>query len=184
MLNRKMQSVFYVAALLLVSAIPAAAQNGGAASVGVAFATKDVGTGINADYARVFRDMGMDRSQSWLVDFSWNHNSIFDVGINTVLVQAGWRYSGRAGDKATFHGQVGAGIARFSASAGGLVGELCDLVGEDCSEGDTDFVITPAGGLTYWFSDTKGVKGQLNIPIAGGDSFVRFDINVVFKLGS
>jgi hypothetical protein len=44
----------------------------------------------------------------------------------------------------------------------------------------------PAGAVTYWFSATKGVKGQLGIPLLlggdGADGTIRFDINFVWKL--
>ena len=190
MRNRIVQSVFLVAAVFLVSAIPAAAQTD-AFSVGLAMLSSDGGVGVNADYSRATGTRANDRTIGWVGDFSFNHKGfdglgVADVSINTLMVDGGIRLAGKAGEKATWHVQGTAGIAHVSGSSD-LVQSVCDLVGIDCSVSDTSFLIMPAGALTYWFSDRSGVKGQLGIPIfVTGDTgnAIRFDINYVMKLGS
>ena len=159
--------------------MPAGAQ--GAASAGLTFFGDNLGVGVDADYARQYRTVGADRPLSWLVDGAFAHKGEGGASFNTVMLGGGVRVEGKAGDKATWHGQGTAGIMHT-----GFDSDLCDLLDIDCGGGSTDFVIMPAGAITYWFSDTKGVKGQLGIPLAlGGDgagSTIRFDINFVWKL--
>ena len=191
MRNRIVQSVFLVAALFLVSAIPAAAQTD-AFSAGLAFLSDEGGVGVNADYSRATSTRANDRTLGWVGDFAFNHKGFggfgTDFSINTVMVSGGVRLAGKAGDKATWHVQGTAGLIHAGASIDGLTQSICDLAGVDCDTSSNSFMIMPGGALTYWFSDKSGVKGQLNIPIAvGGDgsgSAIRFDINYVMKLGS
>jgi hypothetical protein len=188
--NRIVQSVFVAAALLFVSAIPAAAQTD-AFSVGLAFLSDNGGVGVNADYSKATSMKANDRTMGWVVDGSFNHKGFggfgTDFSINTLIVDGGVRLAGKAGDKATWHVQGTAGIVRFNVSIDGLTQSICDLAGVDCSASSTSFIIDPGGAFTYWFNEKGGVKGQLTIPIAiGGDnsgSMTRFDINYVMKLG-
>ena len=178
MVNRIVQGSVLAAALLITSAIPAAAQ--GAASAGITFFGDNLGVGIDADYARQYKSMGMDRTLSWLVDGAFAHKGEAGASLNTFMLDGGVRLEGNAGANATWHAQGTAGFMHTS-----LDSDLCDLLNIDCG-GSTDFVIMPAGAVTYWFSATKGVKGQLGIPLVlggdGADSTIRFDINFVWKL--
>lgn len=189
MRNRIVQSVFVAAALLFVSAIPAAAQTD-AFSAGLAFLSDEGGVGVNADYSRATGTKSNDRTIGWVGDVSFNHKGFggfgSDFSVNTFMVDGGIRLAGKAGDKATWHVQGTAGIAHASVSIDGLTQSICDLAGIDCSASDTAFMIMPGGAVTYWFSEKGGVKGQLNIPIrVSGDtgSSIRFDVNYVMKLG-
>jgi hypothetical protein len=182
--------VFLVAALFLVSCLPAAAQTD-AFSVGLAFLDNNGGVGVNADYSKATSTKGNDRTMGWVGDVSFNHKGFgsiagSDFSINTFMVDGGLRMAGKAGDKATWHVQGTAGIIHQGSSIDNLTQSICNLAGVDCSTGATSFLIMPSGAVTYWFSDKGGVKGQLNIPIAvvGGNtgSAVRFDINYVMKL--
>jgi hypothetical protein len=183
--NRIVQSVFLVGVLFAVSVMPAFAADG-TAEFGLSTASSNVGLGVNGEYASKLKDMGTDRSSSWLVDIAYLHKGFDTFGsnfsVNAFQIQGGWRFTGKAGDKGSWHVQVAAGINRSSASLGGLAASVCDSVGIDCSASSTDFVITPAGAYTYWFGGDKGVKAQLNIPIAGGSSFTRFDVDFVLKM--
>jgi len=179
--------VFLAAALFLVSAIPAAAESD--ASVGLAFLSGQGGIGVNADYFMMNKDMGNDRTSGFGGDVSFNRKSYGGFGsdftVTTLIAEGGYRYQGKAGDKGTWHVQGTAGIIRFSVGLDNLTQSICTLAGIDCNASSTGFVITPAGAYTYWFSDTKGVKGQVNIPIAvsgGYGSASRVDINIVFKM--
>jgi hypothetical protein len=188
--NRIVHSVFLGAALVLASVIPSAAQTN-AFSVGLAMLTDDGGVGVNADFSKATSTKANDRTMGWVGDVSFNHKGfdglgVGDVSLNTFMVDGGIRLAGKAGEKANWHVQGTAGIAHVSASSD-LAQSICDLVGVDCSVGDTSFLIMPAGAVTYWFSDKGGVKGQLGIPIfvtGSTGSSVRFDINYVMKLGN
>jgi hypothetical protein len=159
----------------------------GTGEFGLSTANNNVGLGVNGEWVSKLKDMGMDRHSSWLVDLVYFHKGFSSFGTdfstNAFQVQGGWRFTGKAGDKGAYNLQVAAGISRVSASLGGLTQSICDSVGIDCSASSTDFVITPAGGYTYWFGGNKGVKAQLNIPIAGGNNFTRFDVDFVMKTG-
>jgi hypothetical protein len=188
---RIVQSVFLAAALFVVSAVPAAAQTD-AFSAGLAFLSDDGGVGVDADYSRATSMRANDRTMGWVVDGSFNHKGFggfgTDFSINTFTLSGGVRLAGKAGESATWHVQGTAGLMHAGVSVDGLTQSVCDLVGVDCSTSANSFMIMPAGGVTYWFSDKSGVKGQLNIPIGvGGDgsgSALRFDINYVMRLGS
>src|SRR5262245_48250946 len=190
--NRIVQSVFLAVAVFVVSAIPAAAQTD-AFSVGLAVLSDNGGVGVNADYSRATSTKSNDRTLGWVGDFSFNHKgfggfaSAGDFSVNTVFVDAGVRFAGKAGEKASWHLQGTAGIQHSSASIDNLTQSICSLVGIDCSASATSFMIMPGGAVTYWFSEKGGIKGQLNIPIAvagdGSGSAVRFDVNYVMKLG-
>lgn len=187
MRNRIVHSVFLSAALLVVSAIPAAAEGG--ASVGLALLSGDGGVGLNGDYFMMTKDMGMGRSSGFGVDASLNRKGFGgfgnDFSITTWIAEGGYRFQGQAGDKGTWHVQGSAGIIRSNVGLDNLTQNICTLAGIDCNSSSTDFVITPAGAFTYWFSPNMGVKGQVNIPISvtgGGGSAERVDINIVFKM--
>jgi hypothetical protein len=183
--NRIVHSVFLAAALFLVSGMPSFAEGSG--EFGLSTANNNVGLGLNGEWVSKLKDMGMDRHSSWLVDVVYFHKGFSSLGTdfstNAFQVQGGWRFTGKAGDKGAYNLQVAAGISRVSASLGGLTQSICDSVGIDCSASSTDFVITPGAGYTYWFGGNKGVKAQLNIPIAGGNNFTRFDVDFVMKTG-
>jgi hypothetical protein len=187
--NRIVQSVCLAAALFAVSALPAAAQTD-AFSVGLALLSDNGGVGVNADYSRATSMKSNDRVMGWVGDVSFNHKGfnglgVADVSLNTFMVDGGIRLAGKAGDKATWHVQGTAGIAHRSESSD-LAQTVCSLAGLDCSLSATSFLIMPGGGVTYWFSDKSGLKGQLGIPIfvtGNTGSAVRFDINYVMKMG-
>lgn len=185
MRNRIVQSVCLAAAVFLVSTMPLFAE--GTGEFGLSTANNSVGIGVNGEFVSKLKDMGTDRSSSWLVDAVYFHKGFSSFGTdfstNAIEVQAGWRFAGKAGDKGTYNLQVAAGLSRASASLGGITQQICDSVGVSCSASSTDFVITPAAGYTYWFGGDKGIKAQLNIPIAGGNNFTRFDVDFVVKAG-
>ena len=159
----------------------------GTGEFGLSTANNSIGIGVNGEFVSKLKDMGTDRSSSWLVDAVYFHKGFSSLGTdfstNAIEVQAGWRFAGKAGEKGTYNLQVAAGLSRVSASLGGLTQQVCNSVGVNCSASSTDFVITPAAGYTYWFDGGKGIKAQFNIPIAGGNNFTRFDVDFVVKGG-
>jgi hypothetical protein len=181
------------AALVVVTALPAAAQDLG---VGVSFLGDEGGTGFIVDYSGPLqRSMGRHQL-NWLVDFSWHRNSFggdafgADYDFTQMLVTVGARIKGQLNDKTSWHAQGAAGIVRGSASvdAAGATEDLCDLLDIDCDAGssDTSGLINIGGALAYALSDSGAVRAQLDIPIAlgdGGDSTTRFSIMYVLKLG-
>src|SRR5262245_24592183 len=100
--NRIVQSVFLVAAVFAVSVVPAFAADG-TGEFGLSSANKNVGLGVNGEYTSKLRDMGTDRSSSWLVDIAYLHKGFdtfgSDFSVSSFQIQGGWRFTGKAGDK-------------------------------------------------------------------------------------
>src|SRR5262245_25994256 len=99
--KRIVQSVFLAVALFAVTAIPAAAQSGGA-SVGLAFLSDNGGVGVNADYSKATRTQANDRTLGWVGDVSFNHKGfngfagVGDFSVNTFMIDGGIRFAGKA----------------------------------------------------------------------------------------
>lgn len=182
MINRTVQGALLAAALLVASAMPAAAQTVG---VGLSFLGDNGGTGIQADAAVPFSKTSSGKSIDLVGDISYYRNGddlpIVDFNISTLMVQVGGRVSGKANDKVSWFGQGLLGYRHFGVGGDSTA---CDLPGVDC--GSNGAVLTVGGALTYDFNEKSGVKGQLDfpIPIGGdGDTTTRFTIAYVMKLG-
>ena len=191
MRNRIVQSAFLAATLFLVSVTSVAAQTFG---VGASFLGDDRGPGLVVDYAGPLQRTAANHALNWVADVDFNHkgfgNDFIGVtgGVTTVMAQAGLRMVGKANDKVSWHAQGLVGLLHtgFSADAAGLTKEVCDAFDVDCSLGNSDNggVITFGGAAQYALSDTTGLRGQLDFPIAlgaeGGGTY-RFSIMFVIK---
>ena len=176
---RFLQGVVAAAELVLVSALPAAAQSLGA---GISFLGNEGGVGIVVDYSKPFQKQSGKNTLGWVFDFGYNHksegNSLANASFTNVTVQGGVRIAGEAGDKLTWDGQGLVGLHRSSGSVNFVGTNLCT----GCS--NTGAMISVGGGLQYALSDSLGLRGQLDIPIFlgdGGGNTTRFAILAVFK---
>lgn len=182
MLNVK--GLVLAAAVFLASVMPAAAQDLG---IGVSFLGDEGGTGVIVDYAKAWKEQSSGKMLSFVGDLSFHHKGFdgfgADFSVNTLLIQGGVRVGGKAGENLTWHGQGLVGIARASASAGGDLGDLCDIADVDCSASNTDVIFTPGGALSYALSEKAAVRAQLDLPIGGDNSTTRFSLMYVLKMG-
>lgn len=187
MFNRTVQGAFLTVALLMGTALPTAAQSLGA---GISFLGDDGGTGVVVDYSKPFRSSS-DGSLGWVIDFGYNRNGAdndFAGGggsFSTLTLQGGVRFTGEAANKLTWHGQGLVGVRRSHLDSGE---EICDGLGNNCSDGssDTGAVLTVGGAVQYALSPMVALRGQLDFPIALSDPVdgtTRFAIMVVFTQG-
>jgi hypothetical protein len=186
---RTVQTACVAAAILLLSAIPSAAQS--SLGVGLSFLGDEGGTGLILDYAAPYGSVGGDKPLSFVGDFSIFHNGFGNDfagvggGFTTLMIQGGVRVAGKAADKVTWHGQGLIGVRRASVSFDtGLDKEVCDALDIDCSIGasDTGLVLTIGGAAEYAISDTKAARAQLDFPINGDGSTTRFSLMFVLKM--
>jgi len=186
MRNRTATCFFLATALLLASAIPAAAQ--GKLGVGVSFLGDEGGTGVAFDYSRPFRTLTGDRTLGWVIDLGFHRKSFdddvldLDSSVTSVLAQGGVRLNGRFNEKLTWHGQGLIGIWRSSFSSD-ITDEICDVFDVDCDTSSTDVVFTPGAGVDYALTDRMNLRAQLDIPITGDGSTTRFWFGLSWLVG-
>ncbi|HVT49458.1 MAG TPA: hypothetical protein VHD57_16840 [Vicinamibacterales bacterium] len=166
MSNSIVKSVICGTALLLATALPAAAQ--GTLGVGVSFLhdTDVTAPGFAVDYSRDFQSTSKG-SLGWVADFGLNHFGDFDDTVTTY--QGGLRYNVKAGAKATVFGQV-------------VLGAAHDSLGSD-----TNFVVSPGVGVNVPFNDKAAFRAQVDFPIVkfdgGSNTSTRFWFGVALGLG-
>jgi hypothetical protein len=153
-------------ALLLVTALPAAAQ--GTFGVGVSFLhdTDVTAPGFAVDYSQAIQSTSTG-SFGWVADFGLNHFGDFDDTVTTY--QAGVRYNFNAGPKATVFGQA-------------VLGAAHDSLGSE-----TNFVVSPGVGVNIPFSDAAAIRAQVDFPIVkfdgGSNTSTRFWFGVALGVG-
>lgn len=178
MRNRTVTGFFLGTALLLASALPAAAQSLGA---GISFLGDEGGTGITVDYSKPFRTLEKDKTLGWVGDFSFHHNGFEGGSVNVLMIQGGVRINGAINEKVSWHGQGLLGIARASGHS-----DLCaEVLGIDCGGSDTNLVFSPGGGIDYTFKPNMAARAQLDLPIIFGgstNSTTRFWLGLVWAL--
>jgi hypothetical protein len=155
--NSIVKSFILGTALILASALPAAAQ--GTLGVGVSF-LHDTGVtapGFAVDYSSAFQSTSKG-SLGWVADFGLNRKD----GTTSTTYQAGLRYNVNAGAKSVVFGQVALGAAHAS---------------NDFAS-DTNFVVSPGVGVNIPFSDTAAFRAQVDFPIVkydgGSNTSTRF----------
>lgn len=187
MLIRSVKTILAGTALLLAFALPASAQDKGRFGVGLSFLGDEGGTGVQGSVTGPFKTTASGRALSWIVDGSFHHKSVLEVGWTNILVQGGVQTSGPLGSDGKIewfgHGMVGLNHYSF---ADALFGDLCDTLGVDCGgTSGNAILITPGGGVAYKVNDKTSIFGQLDIPIAisgdGNGSTTRFTIGALFK---
>jgi hypothetical protein len=183
-----MKGLFLGLSLLLMTSVPAAAQDTpGRLGVGLSFLSDDGGTGVTVDYSKPFRSLANNRTLGWVGDFSFHRNSEgiedFEVDLTVLTFQGGVRIGGPFGQNPnlTWHGQGLVGILRTSAS-NDLLDDVCDVLDIDCSDSETDFVFTPGGGIDYAFNERTAFRAQIDFLISDG-SAVRFWIGISQRIG-
>jgi hypothetical protein len=191
MRNWSVKCLLLAAALVLASPMSAAAQ--GKLGVGLSFLGDHGGTGVTVDYSKPFRTMANDRTLGWVGDFSFHSGDAgIDVDLTTLMIQGGIRLNGRLSEKVTWHVQGLVGFVRQSVDADidDDLEDLCEEFDVDCDfdfEGsDSSGVITPGGGIDYWFNPQTALRAQLDIPIAlsdGAGSTTRFWIGISRMFG-
>jgi hypothetical protein len=152
-------------ALLLASAIPAAAQ--GTLGVGVSFLHEEgfTATGFDVNYSGDISRM--DKAAfGWVGDFSLHRSGEFDETVT--IYQGGVRYTAMPNETVNVFGQF-------------LLG------GWHCC-GFTDFVLTPGAGVTVAINPKWNVLAQIDFPLVQDefDNFneTRFTIGVSTRLGT
>lgn len=180
MCNRTVKALFLGTALLLASALPAAAQTLGA---GVSFLSDEGGTGITVDYSKPFRTLEKDKTLGWVGELTFAHNGFEGGSVNTLMIQGGARITGKIDEKISWHGQGLIGIARGSSSS-----DVCAaVVGVDCDASDTNLVFSPGAGIDYTFKPNMAARGQIDFPIVFGgstNSAVRLWLALVWTLAN
>ena len=150
--RQRFGALLAVAALMLLSAAPAAAQGSAAVrehrpllGAGLSILTDggDTGTGVAVDFARPIFSTG-DIAVAPVGDFGWHS---FD-GFKTLTFMGGARVTAGGGRFAPF-GQFLIGSYRVSTS-------LCD----DCSE--TRLVLTPGGGVDIALTRKLNFRAQID----------------------
>jgi hypothetical protein len=164
--NSIVKSVICGTALLLVSALPAAAQGTLGAGVSFLHDTGVTAPGFAVDYSSDFQSTSRG-SLGWVADFGLNHKD----GNTSTTYQAGLRYNVKAGAKATVFGQAVLGAAHSSNDFGS----------------DTNFVVSPGVGVNIPFNDKAAFRAQVDFPIVkydgGSDTSTRFWFGVALGLG-
>ena len=184
-----MKVFIFGTALLLASALPAAAQTLGA---GVSFLGDEGGTGITVDYSKDFRELAKEKMLGWVGELSFHHKGFEGGGFNSLFLQGGLRVGGPAAEKLRWHAQGLVGLRRASASgdAGDLIDGLNDLCNEldlacEIDSSDTGLIFTPGVGIDYAFKPNMNLRAQFDLPIAlgdGGGSTTRFWIGLSWLL--
>lgn len=172
----KVKGLVLAGALFLVSAMPAAAQDG--LGLGLSFLGDDGGAGVLVDYSQPLKRQTTSAHLGWVGEFSYFPGDFF----SSLFLQGGVRASGRAGEKVNWLGQGMIGILRQSADG---LDDVCDVFDIDCDASNTGAVLTVGGGIEYAINEKSGIRGVLDIPIAltdGGGSTTRFTIAYVLKL--
>lgn len=182
------------AGLFTLSLLVPAGAHAQSLGAGISFLGDERGAGVVIDYSSPLASQSGNKTVSWVGEFGLNHKGFggqlagVSGGVTTIMVQGGVRASGAAGDSLTWlaHGMVGLMRTGFGADAAGINKATCDQFNIDCSTSSSDIggVVTVGGGLEYDFSSTKGVRGQIDFPIAigaDGGATSRFAIMFVFK---
>jgi len=174
--NRTVKASVLAIALLLASAIPAAAQTTGvgSSSLGVGLVFGSVGVGV--DYSKVFRELSADKTLGWVIEGAFAHEGCggfgVDCGVNLLTAQGGVRIGGPIGSdgKLRWHGQGLIGIGRTSLT--GDLDDACDIVEGFTDEGcsSTDVIFSPGAGINYAWRGNMSFTARVDIQIAGGDS--------------
>jgi hypothetical protein len=196
---RLRQWALALAFVALISA-PAAAQ--GTLGAGVTFfnsGTDGFSTGIGGavDYSRVLRTTSGGINIGWALDVNFNHIGVdddladvfdlvdFDAGANVFTGQVGGRFSGRAGDRADWFGQLLFGVAHVGPS--GDLADICEDLEDILDEGgvcsSNDLVITPEFGVHIRMNERTMFKAQIGFPMVDGDAATRFLLGVAWNIG-
>lgn len=174
MRNRTLGSSFFLTlALLLITAVPAAAQD---ANVGVSYSFLrqyeiSAPVGVAVDFSKAVGSLGTG-TMSVVGEFGLNRFSDEDV----------------LGDESESQFSYMGGV-RFSAptTSGGITPFGQFLVGGLSSFDQNDFAIQPGGGIAFNVNPNTDVRVQVDFPIdfAESETFTgfRFNVGVVWALG-
>jgi hypothetical protein len=156
------RSLLLSMALVLATAMPAAAQSTQKFGVGIVFGS----VGVVADYSKVFRTLANDRTLGWVLEGRFAHEGCggfgVDCGFNQMIVQGGIRINGPLGDRLTWHGQGLVGLAHSNVS--GVLDDACEaaegIIGDFGCGSSNDIVFTPAAGIEYSLNEKSGIRAQ------------------------